>query len=213
MLGIGLIPVVIGMGISFVNQIAGPGVIGNAGWLFIGGAAAYFVMHYFIYKPITIHTFAHELTHAIWSWMFGGKLKQFNVSGGSGNVVVTVTNIFVRLAPYFFPLYAILAMVTYGVISLLVGDHRYFSYAAIIMGVTIAFHVAMTIRSLRVEQSDLTGPGYVFSMPFILIMNMIVMILFCRLFFARISLGGFFVDTIVYTGSVWGWLIGQDKTY
>ena len=52
-----------------------------------------------------IYVVGHELTHVVWSWLFGGKVKKFRASSSGGEVVVTKSNFLVALAPYFFPLY------------------------------------------------------------------------------------------------------------
>jgi hypothetical protein len=65
-------------------------------------------------KPMWIYVFGHELTHALWTWLFGGQVKKMKVSSAGGHVVVSKTNFVIALAPYFFPLYAALVIAVFA---------------------------------------------------------------------------------------------------
>src|SRR5260221_1208525 len=85
----------------------------------LAGAACWTVIFLLLPKPIRIYVFGHELTHAVWTWIFGGKVKQFKVGSGGGHVVVTTNNFVIALAPYFFPLYVALVVLVFVVGHLL----------------------------------------------------------------------------------------------
>jgi hypothetical protein len=204
--GLVLIPLVIGMTRALIQQSMQVNIPGREGWVFLGGMGLYLVVHLFFWRPITAHVFEHEFTHVVWTWLFGGKVKRFQVSREGGNVLVTKSNILIRLAPYFFPLYAIAIILLYGLIALIAGHHRWSIWCAALLGIAIAFHLAMTAHSLKVEQSDLSGPGYVFSIPFILIMNMLVLTGFLSFFFKGLHYGHFLMDSLRHTGRIWAWL-------
>ena len=57
-----------------------------------------------------IYVFGHELTHALWTWLFGGQVKKMKVSSSGGHVIISKTNFLIALAPYFFPLYAVIVV-------------------------------------------------------------------------------------------------------
>ena len=61
-----------------------------------------------------IYVLGHELTHALWTWLFGGKVKKMKVSSSGGHVVISKTNFFIALAPYFFPLYAVIVVAVFA---------------------------------------------------------------------------------------------------
>jgi hypothetical protein len=61
-------------------------------------------------KPMWIYVFGHELTHALWTWLFGGQVKKMKVTSKGGHVVISKTNFVIALAPYFFPLYVVLVV-------------------------------------------------------------------------------------------------------
>src|SRR5881396_2023394 len=81
----------------------------------LAGAACWVVIFLLLPKPMRIYVFGHELTHAVWTWVFGGKVKRFKVSASGGHVVVTKTNFLIALAPYFFPLYVALIVLIFVV--------------------------------------------------------------------------------------------------
>ncbi len=59
-------------------------------------------------KPMRVYVFGHELTHAIWTWLFGGRVKRFKATSTGGHVVDHEEQFLITLAPYFFPLYVVL---------------------------------------------------------------------------------------------------------
>ena len=64
-----------------------------------------------------IYVYGHELTHVLWTWAMGGRVKKFKASSTGGQVVVTKTNFLIALAPYFFPLYAVLVVLVFLVLD------------------------------------------------------------------------------------------------
>ena len=76
----------------------------------LAGAACWLVIFLLLPKPMWIYVFGHELTHALWTWLFGGRVKKMKVTSAGGHVVVSKTNFLIALAPYFFPLYAVLVI-------------------------------------------------------------------------------------------------------
>ena len=77
-------------------------------------------------KPMWVYVFGHELTHALWTWLMGGRVKQFKATSKGGHVIVTKTNFLIALAPYFFPVYAVLVVagVCHGQSNLELGALR-----------------------------------------------------------------------------------------
>ena len=67
-----------------------------------GGAACWVVIYLLLPKPMWIYVFGHELTHALWVWLFGGSVKKFKVTSDGGHVIVDKTNFLIALSPYFF---------------------------------------------------------------------------------------------------------------
>ncbi|MFO1511751.1 MAG: hypothetical protein U1F83_02370 [Verrucomicrobiota bacterium] len=64
-------------------------------------------------KPMWIYVVGHELTHAIWVWLFGGSVKKFKASSSGGHVIVDKNNFLISLSPYFFPFYVVLVVLIF----------------------------------------------------------------------------------------------------
>ena len=131
-------------------------------------------------KPMRLYVFEHELTHAIWGVLFGERVESFKVSPYGGSVTFKARrkprgwmwlDIWMTLAPYFFPLYTVLvilaALITRCFVSPLPGT---LLWLAAVSG-TWCFHVYFTIESLLRRQSDIEAYGRVFSYVFIWIIN------------------------------------------
>lgn len=202
--GIILIPVCAGALYSAYLQLSSAGGMERNGLVFGAGLVLYAAVHICLYRPITVHVFGHELTHVLWAWIFGGKVKQFKASKEGGRVIVTKTNFIIRLSPYFFPLYSILVICLYGLISLIAGHNRWFVYCVFTLGITTGFHFGMTLYSLRTVQTDLTASGYFFSVLFIVIMNIIILMFLLSFVMESISFLRFLKDFLVQTGRIYG---------
>ena len=77
-------------------------------------------------RPLRFYVFGHELTHAIWVWLMGGKVREFRVSRDGGHILTDTHNFWIALAPYFYPIYSLAVIILYGFISLFynLGTHR-----------------------------------------------------------------------------------------
>src|SRR5438477_10804042 len=87
---------------------------GQEFWFFSLGAVLCLIAFIGLPRPILLYVFGHELTHAIWVWIMGGRVSRFRVGRDGGHVVTNRTNFWVALARYFFPVYSILAIAIYG---------------------------------------------------------------------------------------------------
>lgn len=141
-----------------------------------GGAACWLSVYVILPKPMLIYVFGHELTHALWAWLFGGKVKRFRVSSRGGHVVITKSNSLIALAPYFFPVYVVLTALIYAGGHLLWNWRPYLVWFHLILGAAYAFHITLTWQALQTEQSDITSQGYFFSAVVIILGNLLVLL-------------------------------------
>lgn len=155
---------------------------------FVGGAACWLAVFLLLPKPMLIYVFGHELTHAMWSWLFGGRVKRFKFSSKGGHVVVTRSNFLVVLAPYFFPLYAILVVAAFGLGHLLFGWHHYRVWFYLLLGAAYGFHLTLTWHILQTQQSDITSQGYLFSGVVVFLGNIVVLLVGLPLLTAQVGL-------------------------
>ena len=108
-----LLPVCVGGGWALWRVLRASGEADTTWVPFLAGAACWVVIYLLLPKPMRVYVFGHELTHVLWTWLHGGRVKKFKVSAKGGHVVVTKSNFAIALAPYFFPLYAILIMLLF----------------------------------------------------------------------------------------------------
>lgn len=157
-------------------------------WIALGGGAlCWLTVYLFLPKPMWIYVFGHELTHALWTWACGGKIKKFKVSSTGGHVVVTKDNFIIALAPYFFPLYAVLVALTYAAGSRIWNWSPYVAGFHLLLGAAYTFHVTLTWHILKGSQTDITDHGYLFSMVIIFLGNVAVLLLTVPLLASRVS--------------------------
>lgn len=131
------------------------------------GVLCWAVVFAWLPRPAWLYVVGHELTHALWAWMFGGRVKSFRVSSAGGEVVVSKNNSWITLAPYFFPLYAVLWAGLYLLIHWWTSWDRELIGLNLGLGFAYAFHVTLTWQVLRFGQPDLASEGWVFSAVFI----------------------------------------------
>lgn len=144
---------------------------------FLSGAGCWVVIYLLLPKPMWIYIFGHELTHALWTWLHGGKVKHFKASADGGHVVVDKSNFAIALAPYFFPLYAVLVVLVFLSGHWFWNWRHYLVWFHLLLGAAYAFHVTLTWHVLRYDQSDIRNQGYLFSAVVIFLGNAIVLLL------------------------------------
>jgi hypothetical protein len=142
----------------------------------LSGAACWVVIYLLLPKPMWVYVFGHELTHALWAWLFGGRVKKFKTSSRGGHVVVTKSNFLIALAPYFFPIYVFLIVVAFAAGHWLWNWRAYTVWFHLLLGATYAFHLTLTWHILRHQQSDITEQGYIFSAVVIFLGNSAVLL-------------------------------------
>ncbi|MCE9543330.1 MAG: hypothetical protein K8R38_07420 [Verrucomicrobia bacterium] len=121
------------------------------------------------------YVFGHEVTHAIWVKLFGGKVAdQFHVSLEGGHVLTDRVNTWIALAPYFFPIYSLLVVSLYGMASLVADLSAWRWVLFLLLGVTLAFHLVFTCLLIVKGQPDLHYGGTFFSLMVIYLINLII---------------------------------------
>src|SRR5437868_14181563 len=91
---------------------------GEEFWFFSLGAVLWLIAFFGLPRPILIYVFGHELTHALWVCLMGGRVSRFGVASDGGHGVTTKANFWIGLTPYFFRIYRFLAIAIYGALSL-----------------------------------------------------------------------------------------------
>lgn len=178
---------------------------GNADTVWVAmlaGAACWLVIFLLLPKPMWVYVFGHELTHALWTWLFGGRVKKFKATSQGGHVVVSKNNFLITLAPYFFPLYVAIVVLVFMVGHWIWGWTSYAVWFHLLVGAAYAFHVTLTCHTLRTRQSDITQQGRFFSAVIIWLGNVAVLLLGVPLVTARVGLLTALKWSLEYTGEV-----------
>lgn len=153
---------------------------------FLLGFALYTLFHFFIFQFSRLYVIAHEAAHVIAAWCCGYKVSVVNIKEDSGNVKVSGVNVFILLAPYCIPFYAICITVIYFLLSLFVPSVR--DYSPIFLasfGFFTALHCLHTYKALtETQQSDISqAGGGIFSFPVIVLGNAVIIVGLLELYF------------------------------
>lgn len=182
---------------------ASAGGRGDLVWVpLLAGAGCWLVVFLLLPKPMWIYVVGHELTHAVWTWLFLGQVKKLKATSKGGHVVVTKNNFLIALAPYFFPLYAVIVMVIFMLGQVIWGWRGYAVWFHLLLGAAYAFHLTLTWHVLQTEQSDITSQGWLFSVVVIFLGNVLILLLGVPLLTAQVDVSQSLAWTLKCTGGV-----------
>lgn len=179
---------------------------GEEFWFFSLGVVLWLIAFFGLPRPMLIYVFGHELTHAVWVWLMGGRVSRFRVGREGGHIVTDRNNFWIALAPYFFPIYSILAIALYGGTSLFVNVQPYGRLLYATIGVTWAFHFTFTCWMIGKSQSDLSDHGTFFSLAVIYLMNLLLLSVMLVLASRQITFGEFGDDLLRNVANFASWL-------
>jgi|GEM_PF-2323904 len=153
-------------------------------WFWLG-LVAYLAIFLLFRKINLIYIFGHELAHATAGIFFGASLKKFRVSKNRGEVVLDKKNLFIALAPYFLPVYTLMVLAGFKLWhyfrpEIAAGYGNVFLF---LLGLTLSFHLLHTLAIIPSKQSDWNYAGYFFSVIFIGLANIFVIILIMKVLF------------------------------
>lgn len=201
--GVLLVPPAIGFSKTFYTELSQSPFIGGKLHLFVWGIILYMLMHILIYKPNFFYTFGHEAVHILATWLCGGHVTSFNVSGSGGSVTTSKTNFFIELSPYFIPLYTIILIILIPFLKHRVEEPNIIPFYIFSLGFTLGMHLIMTAESLKIRQTDILRSGYVFSYLVIYIANIIIIFLVLSFFVKGLVIKTLFTKGLKYSGIIY----------
>ena len=140
----------------------------------VSGIAIWAIVWLFLPPMTRTYVLGHELTHALWAVLFGGKASGLKVTERGGSVRVTKNNAWVTLSPYFFPLYSFLVALLWILSAWLWPPIRPFAPIFLFwIGLTWSFHLTFTLRFLAYSQPDIREHGRLFSHALIYALNLL----------------------------------------
>jgi hypothetical protein len=117
-----------------------------------------------------LETFEHELAHLLTSILFFKKIYSFNATDKSGGYIENSSdNFIIILAPYFIPVFTIPFLILKPFI---ISEIQYI--INVLIGITLSFHFTGLIREFSFKQSDIKKCGYIFSVFFVITLNIII---------------------------------------
>ena len=137
----------------------------------------------------------------------GGRVSRFRVSREGGHVITSKANFWIALAPYFFPIYSILAIGIYGVLSLFLNVQPYGRLLYAVIGATWAFHFTFTCWMVPKNQTDLSDQGTFFSLVMIYLMNLLLLSVMLVLASPQITFASFSTDLLANLGNFVQWIV------
>lgn len=149
----------------------GVGMFLMAGWFFTG-----LLERMFLY----LYVLGHELTHAIFVYLFGGRVSEINVTSEGGYIMTNKSNVIIALSPYFIPFWSVVILIISPLIHYLTPVPYYAEGLYFLIGGSWAFHLLWTLWMIPRDQPDLQENGVIFSLLVIYLANITVLsILLC----------------------------------
>jgi len=170
------------------------------------GALAMTLIFFVLPKMVVVYVFGHELTHAVWVWMSGGRVADFRVGREGGHILTDRQSVWIALAPYFYPIYSMMLLVIYGITALFMDLTPYHPWFLGLLGATWAFHVCFTIWMVPKGQTDLTYYGTFFSLVAIYMANLLLLSFMLILASPRVGFLGFADHGLENLAAFAGWM-------
>jgi len=166
--GLVLLPCCVAATRTFLFVISAPGLAGRQipappVLAMTGGFILWLAVFALLPRPTRMYVLAHELSHAIWGVAFEARVSGMRVSKNSGHVKLSKHNFVVALAPYFFPLYTVAAILCYWLLAVFVDVRGFYLAWLALIGFTLGFHLSFTLDALSSPQSDIREYGRLFS--------------------------------------------------
>ncbi len=157
------------------------------------------------------YVLGHELTHALAAWATGGSVYALSVGEKEGHVELSHSSVFVALAPYCVPFYALAVALGYRILLWAKPDAGGEALFLFLLGGSLGAHLLLTWDSLtKARQPDLDAAGGVlFSVVLIAIANaLMIMLLLKGLFPESVPLLANLREACGYTKRFWSlaWL-------
>ena len=181
-------------------------------WFFSLGAVLWLIAFFGLPRPLLVYVFGHELTHAVWVLLMGGRVSEFSVRRDGGHVVTNRNNFWISLAPYFFPIYSIIALALYGVASLFMDVPPFGRLLYAIVDAIWSFHFTFTCWMIPNSQTYLTNNGSFFSMVLIYLMNLLLLSAMLIIASPQITFTDFGMEVGENTNAALSWITAlQDR--
>ena len=162
-------------------------------WFFGLGALLWCIAFFGIPRRASIYAYVygHELTHAVWVWLMGGRVSGFEVRSDGGHILTNKSNVLIALSPYFYPIYSVLVVILYAFGWIFLDMTPYTRWLFLALGFTWTFHMSFTLWMIPKGQTDLSSHGTFYSLVIIYLMNLALLTALVLLTAPHLTLHGF----------------------
>ena len=122
-----------------------------------------------------LYVLGHELTHAFFIFICGGKVSGFKVTPDGGYVITNKTNVLIALSPYFVPFWTCIVLIVSYITGCFIQIPYHAEILYFLIGFTWTFHLAWTIWMIPRDQPDLKENGSFFSLTVIYLANILLL--------------------------------------
>ncbi len=122
-----------------------------------------------------LYVLGHELTHAFFIFVCGGKISGFKVTPDGGYVITNKTNVLIALSPYFVPFWTCIVLAVSYITGFFIQIPYHAEILYFLIGFTWTFHLAWTIWMIPRDQPDLKENGSFFSLTVIYLANILLL--------------------------------------
>ena len=147
------------------------GLVLMFGWFFTG-----LLKRFFLY----LYVLGHELTHALFVYLCGGKVSDISVTADGGYIMTNKSNVMIALSPYFVPFWSVIVLLAFTLLDLFFDIPYHTDALYCLIGGSWAFHMLWTLWMIPRDQPDLQENGIFFSLVIIYLVNVILLsVLLC----------------------------------
>jgi hypothetical protein len=145
-------------------------------WALFGGFFLFFVARTMMdaSAKTSMEIIAHELTHALFALLTFHKVKSISINpdDSGGNMAFEGEgNWLIIIAPYFFPLFGVLAMIGVSIYTMFAPMNLLLNG---LIGFVIGYHLDVVGSQIHEKQTDLPKVGYYFCAVFLLPANLLM---------------------------------------
>lgn len=166
------------------------GFLGSAEFCWFGLGAVVWMLIFARWRKdfMIAYVFGHEWSHILAAKLCGAVVYDYKITSHGGWVDTNKSNTFISLSPYLLPFYTLGVILLYGIAGLFVNldsiqaipigsyllPFSSLKSLSFLIGFTWWFHLSYTLRTLRIEQSDLHRNGAFFSGWLIMVCNLYI---------------------------------------
>ncbi len=174
-----LLPVVIGVTVSFLNNLTG--LSRNISSAFGWGVVSYLILHILLYEPSQVFDTGKKMTEE----------------------TIGFLSPWVKMAGFCIPIFTIFSFVAYYFASLIWKDYDLLPYFVFLASFTFTMHMVFTANTLKKKQPGWLKENYFFSIFSIYIVNIFIIVLAFYFIGSGFSLSEFFGEISDVAGAIY----------